>query len=219
MKGDNMKQKLLAIVVITSLVMSMVACGSTQAQPVQESTSELKAEAKVSPAEEPNVETPSVTAEPKVEEPKEKEESVTEPTTETTEISDIINGIDFSSFNSGESDLDTIIEEQVTYDTLIVIWMDEKEHIVKGMLSDGDSLVVDWHKDTCRLRYYAPKDWERVEQIGEGAFFPAMKSSKSVADWVSYVIPLETGDNIPLGVNVTYKDGTEESLTLNATIK
>ncbi len=222
-----MKKRVIAIVVMVALVMSMVACGSTQAQPVQESTPVPKTETAAKSAEETKVETPAVAEEPKVEtstEAEVKEEPVAEATTEPAveENSDIIEGIDFSAFNKGEADdVDDIIREQAAFDSLKAVVIDDDKHVVKGILSDGDSIVVNVGKDWYYIRYYAPKEVERLEKIGPHPFadYSSLKSSVCVAQWDSIVIPIEKGENVPLGLKVKYEDGTEESLTLNATFK
>ena len=130
LQGDiDMKKKVIAIVVMVALVMSIVACSSTQAQPVQESTPAPKTETAAKSVEETKVETPAVTEEPKVEEPEVKEEPVAEPVTEETPS--IIDGIDFTLYDGTQESLETIIKEQVTYDTLKAFVCDTKTNEVK----------------------------------------------------------------------------------------
>lgn len=207
-----MKKKVIAIVVMVALVMSLVACNSTQAQPVQESTLAPKTETAAKSVEETKVETPAVTEEPKAEEPA--AESV-------EENSDIIDGIDFASYNNEGKyeNLDAIIKEQ-NYDSLKAVVVDGEEQVVRNILSDGDSIVIE-AREFCILRYYAPKEVSRLEQIGPGAFgdVSSLKSSVAVAIWDSVTLPLEKGENVSIGIKVTYADGTEETLELNATIK
>ena len=217
-----MKKRVIAIVVMVALVMSMVACGSTQAQPVQESTPATKTETAAEPAEETKVETPVVTEEPKAEESEVKEEPAAEVSVEPVEEeSDIIDGIDFSSYNNeGEyENLDAIIKEQ-NYDSLKAVVIDGEEQVVRNILSDGDSIVIE-AREFCILRYYAPKEVSRLEQIGPGACadFSSDKEFSALAIWDSVTLPLEKGENVPIGIKVTYADGSEETLELNATIK
>ncbi len=213
-----MKKRVIAIVVMVALVISMVACGSTQAQPVQESTPAPKAETAAEPAEETKVETPVVTEEPKAEESEIKKEPAAE---SVEENSDIIDGIDFSSYNNeGEyKKLDAIIKEQ-NYDSLKAVVVDGKEQVVRNILSDGDSIVIE-AREFCILRYYAPKEVSRLEQIGPGACadFSSDKEFSALAIWDSVTLPLEKGENVSIGIKVTYADGSEETLELNATIK
>ena len=64
---------------------------------------------------------------------------------------------------------------------------------------------------------YSPKKIADVEQIdGNQYFMDRWGIEKGVVVLIAYS---DVGENVPLGVNVTYEDGTKESITIYVTKK
>lgn len=206
-----MKKRVIAIVVMVALVMSMVACGSTQAQPVQESTPATKTETAAKSAEETKAETPAeVSTHPSA------DELMEAAIAETEKSSVVIDGIDFSSAKLDS--YEQIISEQAKYDTLKVFVVRDVygEYEIETVLSDGDSLICD-DAGTYEFIFYTPRTINKAVQESE------RNMDAFAAEFTTYENLAASGfltkqcDNIPIGITVRYEDGTEESITIYVT--
>ena len=207
-----MKKRVIAIVVMVVLVMSMVACGSTQAQPVQESTPATKTETAAESAEETKEETPAEEhTHPSA------DELMEAAMAETEKSSVVIDGIDFSS--AKQHSYEQIISEQAKYDTLKVFVVRDVygEYEIETVLSDGDSLICD-DAGTYQFIFYTPRTINKAVQESErnmdGGFVTDFTTHENVA---AYGFLTKQCDNIPVGITVRYEDGTEESITIYVT--
>lgn len=205
-----MKKKVIAIVVMVALVMSMVACGSTQAQPVQESTPAPKTETAVKPAEETKVETPVVAEEPKVEESEVKEEPA--------ENENVVGGIDFTDNKKYGTPNIEIINKKANFDEPKVIVASNYamlDETVEAVLSSGESVTCDSQKGTYVFYYYVPKTVSQIKRTDDG-INDLLYEHKSV---VAARICDKKCENTPYEITVTYEDGTEETITVYVTMK
>lgn len=206
-----MKKRVIAIVVMVALVMSMVACGSTQAQPVQESTPAPKTETAVKPAEETKVETPA--------------EEHTHPSDDelfaaaTSEKSSeyVIDGVDFKEHEEYNTPYESIIEEQAEFDAerVFVVRDAYGKDDIEAILSNGDSLTCAG-EGVYYFIFYSPKNVTKtvqVEQNMERFVGKVSEEEKIIAR--GYFD--QTGDSIPVGIEITYEDGAEETFTIYVT--
>ena len=146
----------------------------------------------------------------------------TEDETDEPSIEDvpyIIDGINFGGFynhTTAESIYD-IIEEKADYDSLKVFAFTKDGPLT--ILSDGDSLIQDEQNEDYIYTYYSPKPISDVKRIREGAY---VETFDRIYNLYPHVAAFEKtydlkGDNVPMGVKVTYEDGTEDSITIYVT--
>ena len=188
-----MKKRFFSIIIVLAMVVSLVACGKTQAQPETTTTPAPKVE---EPKEEP--------AQPVVEETKE------EPETVAVENPYVIDGVDYTAYYNGEF-LTTIIEEKVEYDTLKVYIINEGQ--IYGIMSDGDTVEIEEKHDPYIFIYYSPKPVVKIETIGETSTFVESNKDYKKTIGQGYYYPGEKGNKV--GIKVTYEDGTEDSIVIN----
>ena len=123
-------------------------------------------------------------------------------------------GIDFTEFDNG-GDIFSVIDNQMKYDTLKVIAMNS-DCKAKAVLSDGGSYKLKGEDGQyCLLYFYTPKEVSSVEKIGEFNTFDDMRSVDPKL--VGIATYMKSGEKLPVGIKVTYSDGTEDSITIYVT--
>lgn len=204
-----MKKKVIAIVVMVALVMSMVACGSTQAQPETVAPAPKVEQSKEEPVVEKEVEEPSS-------DPFAPENLFAD--MENDDNSNVVDGIDYREFYNGVP-ITRVITEQATYNTLKVIVTSGyggKNETVEMTLSDGDSLLMESEKGDYAMYYYSPKKVTHVEKLERNDEYLIDMSEDGGAVVAAGTIT-KKGENVPTGIKVTYEDGTEDSITIYVT--
>ena len=205
-----MMKKVLSMILAASTVLLTVACGQTQSQPEAVSAPEATVEEAVTETSKDPME---LTPEDFIPKDSEKDDTY------------VVGGIDFKAHYSYGKDIMQIIDEQADYDTLKANCCSNygKDEAVETVLSDGDSLEYDKEKGIYVIYYYAPKTVTSVEELG-GRPESYAESFHDQHDYNTKVVAGQTykrtsGENLPIGITVTYEDGTEESITLYVTTK
>ncbi len=106
------------------------------------------------------------------------------------------------------------MQQQAKYDHLrIVVISDSK---AEAILADGDSIVQEEENGNYNMFIYVPKKIVSMEKIGGDEVYLVDSSYPSIAGlfFIEYEV---TGTDIEAGVNVTYEDGTQESITIYVT--
>ena len=221
-------KKLIGIVLAISLVMVVVACGSAGDDVQTEPVPTLESETVEAPV--PEVSEPKPTEAP-MEEPEATEEveetpEVTEEVAEeadsdidivkvATEDNPVVDGIDFSEYYTSNQPVGYAMNEQAKYDTLKVFVASDKDGI--HILSDGDKFT---QKDGCKYVYwyYGPKAPSSIEQTQkESDFYDATSTFGGKVLAYEELHSGLTGEDMPVGIQVKYEDGTEDSITIYVT--
>ena len=219
-------KKMLVIMLAVIMALSTAACGTVQ--PTTQTTPAPAVEVKPEVTPAPEVSEPEPTEAPKeepeatevVEETPEVTEEVAEETDSNSngfanEENPVVDGIDFSEFFAETRMVGAIIMDQAKYDTLKVFACSEEDGVY--VLSDGDKFT---QKEGCRYvyYYYSPKDPVAVERmLEESDFSDVINLYKGKILAIEELDSSSTGNEIPIGVNVKYKDGTEDSITIYVT--
>ena len=207
-----MKKKVIAIVVMVALVMSLVACSSTQAQPVQESTPAPKTETAAKSVEETKV---AVTEEPKAEEPEIKEEHAAEASTETVVVDDtnIVSGIDCTAYNQSQRtmiDLWDFVDSGDWDDFMVFV---DGDNGIEAVLVDGDTFKME-EGNKYSFVYYVPKPITSVNKVIEG-YYPEFQYTfreHAVLHDTNDYSNLQKDESKSVEVDVVYEDGTEGAI-------
>ena len=205
------------IIIVAAII--LVACGD-------EGTNENQQEATRTSTEVIELDlSPTIVEIAPTEEPKEENEQKVEQEekieTSVDEVSNpnIIDGIDFTSFNLGS---ELIFEPmgKIEYDSLR--WIVIANHKVETILSDGN--LFKQHEELGRYTFYlySPKkvvsvtpgnDITIVNKLDGGTFGNVHYDGLFMAE----VEPNLVGKNLEIGVIVTYEDGMEDTLTIYVT--
>ena len=222
-----MKRNRSIVVLISSIILVLVMLAGCSEQNASTSTNaNVGANATQAVQATPEV-TPSSTAEvasSEVDHPASQESSAVEETASSAEaVADnpnIIDGIDFTSYNNSEVPMYVLIKRQnVKFDKLtaiVTIHRDENnESMSKAVciLHDGDSYVGKV-ASKITIFFFGPKKIEKIESSDSKNFSASMTKTGDEAKSSVF----DGGDNVDVTYVVTYDDGTEESITICFTV-
>ena len=217
-----MNKRFFAILLTVIMVVCTAACGTAQptTQPAPAPAAEVKPE--TTPA--PEVAEPEPTEAPK-EEPEVGGETTEEPKEEAPEVEEVVEGTekdDLFVLNGtnykGERIDRNLIEEYAEYDSLKAFVVSERDGILVDILSDGESFEETKEMGECYFFIYAPQKVSKQKNIsGEGCMYlDEHLFDGKVTATCSFAI-MKTGKDVPFGIEVTYEDGTEDSITFYVT--
>ena len=220
MLGKMKKVRFVAMVITASLLVTLTGCdGSTGAAT---STTTSPGTTVTTPVE-------TVEATPTPEDLSKPTESPVEvnpteeavPTEEPVVEVDPMQEYDFTPFNEYEKS-ETYFNKVMEFDSLrwVAVWVNSDEHkrTVTSILKDGDSTSEDGVDSSCSYRYYlyTPKKIVAVASVGNENFQANIRDDSGVV--LGRVdIELASCDNLEATTEVTYEDGTSETITIYIT--